>query len=83
MSNYDDSIKEKDHTADEFQSCCRLGITRRKKEEAIQRCLHARRTRLLAMVFFLFPVERTGAEWAVKKMKLREMPLRSAFFVTR
>lgn len=49
----------------------------REKDALIQQCLHARRTRLLAMVSFLFPLHRSGAEWSIKGMRLPEMVLRS------
>lgn len=49
----------------------------REKDAAIQQCLHARRTRLLAMVSFLFPLHQSGAEWSIKAARLPEMALRS------
>ena len=49
----------------------------REKDALLQQCLHARRTRLLAMVSFLFPLHQSGAEWSIKGMRLPEMVLRS------
>lgn len=77
MSNYDEATRAKDADKLALQWRWRAGLRTREKDAAIQQCLHSRRTRLLAMVSFLFPLHRSGGEWSIKGMKLPEMALRS------
>ncbi|OAO12364.1 hypothetical protein AV274_5987 [Blastocystis sp. ATCC 50177/Nand II] len=67
VADYDEATRAKDAEK----------LALQEKDAAIQQCLHARRTRLLAMVSFLFPLHQSGAEWSIKAARLPEMALRT------